>query len=92
MSHFIHKDDIVDINGHHFEEGIIKTFDPEYKKPEGWYRIYFQNRKHYLSNGVNQVGDEFPWINGDRYIKSLPELKILEKQIEMDKETDDTSV
>ena len=91
MNHFIHKDDIVDINGHHFNESVLKTFDPKYKKPTGWHRMYFQNKKHYMTNGINQVGEEFPWRNGDKYIKSLPELKILENQIKLDKETNTTS-
>ena len=87
MSNFFHKDDTVRIGGFSFNEKVLKKFDPTYSKPDNWNRIYFQNRKHYLTNGVNQVGDEFPWKKGDFYIRSVNELKLLEKQMELDEET-----
>tara|TARA_R100000152_G_C6716193_1_gene142907 strand:+ start:272 stop:553 length:282 start_codon:yes stop_codon:yes gene_type:complete len=88
MSYFYHKQNgVVEIDRIQFDEKIIKQFDPDYNTPEGWSRMYIQNRKHYLSNGKNQVGDKFPWPDGDRYIKSILELKFLEKQLQLDEES-----
>ena len=88
MRYFIHKEDEIEINGIVFNEEVLKQFDPDYTKPEGWTRIYIQERKHYLRNRGNQIGDVFPWESGNLYIKSIPELKLIEKQIKLDKETD----
>lgn len=87
MSQFIHKDETITIGDFSFNEKVLKEFDSTYSKPKNWTRIYFQNRKHCLTNGTNQMGDEFPWKKGDLYIKSINELKLLEKQIELDEET-----
>ena len=87
MSYFKHKKDTIEIDGYTFDQEILKEFDPKYSKPENWIRIYIPGRKHYLTNGINQIGEEFPWKNGDKYIKSLKELQFLEKQLELDKET-----
>jgi len=86
MSYFIHKDDTIEIDDYRFHENILKTFDPTYTKPDGWTRCYIQGRKHYLSNGKTQMGNEFPWKQGDMYIRSIAQLQLLEKQIILDKE------
>ncbi len=86
MSYFIHKDNTIEIDEYRFHENILKTFDPTYTKPDGWTRCYIQGRKHYLSNGKIQTGDEFPWVRGDMYIKSIIQLQLLEKQLILDKE------
>ena len=88
MNYFRHKKNIIDINGQRFNEEVIKKFDPNYKNPpKGWIRCYIPGKKHYLTNGTNQIGEILPWINGDKYIRYLVEIKLLEKQIKFDKET-----
>ena len=88
MSYFRHKKNTIEIDDQIFDEKLLKLFDPKYSgTPKGWVRCYIQGRKHYLTNGTNQIGCDFPWEEGDRYIRSLPELKFLEKQINLDEET-----
>ena len=86
MSYFKHKKDKIEIDGYVFDESVLKEFDPEYSKPDGWILIYITQKKHYLTNGMNQIGCDFPWHDGDRYINCLKELQFLEKQLELDKE------
>ena len=87
MSYFKHKKETIYINGTVFNEEVLKEFDPNYSKPDGWIRLYIQNKKHYFTNGMTQIGSDFPWKDGDRYIKSVKELKLLERQLELDKES-----
>tara|TARA_R110000823_G_scaffold234870_1_gene361080 strand:+ start:145 stop:417 length:273 start_codon:yes stop_codon:yes gene_type:complete len=88
MNYILHKKDTVEINNLKFNEEVLKLFDPEYESPpNGWVRCYFQGRKHCISNGRNQVGCDFPWNQGDNYINSIPELKLIEKQIMLDRES-----
>tara|TARA_R110000824_G_scaffold198808_3_gene382858 strand:+ start:817 stop:1089 length:273 start_codon:yes stop_codon:yes gene_type:complete len=86
MSYFKHKNDKIEIDGYIFNETVLKEFDPDYSKPDGWIRIYIPQKKHCFTNGMNQIGSDFPWKDGDRYIKSLKELQFLEKQLKLDKE------
>jgi len=87
MSYFRHKGNVIEIDDVFFDEEVLLSFDPAYSKPDGWIRCYIQNKKHYLTNGTNQIGSTFPWDDGDKYIKSIVELKFIEKQIELDKQT-----
>ena len=87
MNYLYHKNDVVEINKRKFNVEVLKTFDPKFEDPpKGWIRSYRQGRKHILTNGRTQVGCENPWIQGDKYIKSIHELTLIEKQIALDTE------
>jgi hypothetical protein len=84
MGDFRHYDDKFYINGHEFDIKILETFDPQYNIPSGCSRHYIQDKKHFISNGRNQVSAPFPWDKGDEYIKSIREFMYLKQQIELD--------
>ena len=88
MSYLYHKNDTIEIDNIKFKEEVLKLFDPDYESPPvGWVRRYTQGRKHCLTNGRNQIGCDFPWVKGDNYINSVAELKLIEKQIMLDAES-----
>tara|TARA_R100001015_G_scaffold17976_1_gene10455 strand:- start:138 stop:410 length:273 start_codon:yes stop_codon:yes gene_type:complete len=88
MNYLYHKNDVVEINNRKFNVEVLKTFDPDFEEPPtGWVRSYQQGRRHLLTNGRNQVGCDFPWNQGDKYIKSVPELILVERQIALDNES-----
>lgn len=46
---------------------------------------YYDGRKHYVSDGRNQIGLELPYLLGEEIFRRLPELKLCRGQREIDK-------
>lgn len=76
-------DDVVMVNNECFMIGDVISIMPNYDKKK--YKIhYYDGKKHYVSDGMNQFGCELPYPIGEEIIHRLVELKMCRSQREID--------
>jgi hypothetical protein len=79
--------DIIEINGEQFNLELFLEIEPEYTRPKDIIAVeYNSETRHILYSSNNQFEGEFPWKDGDRYLLRSPDLHLLKKTIEEDKE------
>jgi hypothetical protein len=63
-----------------FDLETFKKVEPKYKLPKGCVgQEYISSEKHILYTGSSQLEGEFPWADGERYIKRTKDLRLIEK-------------
>jgi len=68
-----------------FDLEIFQKVEPEYKLPKGCIgQEYVSSEKHILYTGSSQIEGEFPWKEGERYVKRGNDMRLLEKTEEED--------
>jgi hypothetical protein len=75
--------DRVTLNGEVFSLSDILSVAPSYDKKS--YNVhYYDGRKHYVSDGMDQLGCEVPYPLAEELAHRLPEIKMCRSQREMD--------
>ena len=75
--------DRVALNGEAFILSDLLSVVPSYDKKS--YEIhYYDGRKHYVSDGTNQIGCEIPYSFADELAARMPELRMCRSQRESD--------
>lgn len=75
--------DRVTINGEVFHISDLINVLPQYDKKE--YSVHhYDGKKHYVSDGINQIGCEMPYLLADKIQFHLAELRICRSQREID--------
>ena len=81
MGTFIHNGNKIIINGESFNYKTFFLLEPNYTlsdKEIG--RVYEQGKKHYTTTGKRQIRQPLNWMDGDRYIARINDLKMLEEE------------
>ena len=79
---------ITDVRGNEstFDLEIFQKVEPKYKLPKGCIgQEYISSEAHTLYTGSSQIEGEFPWEDGERYIKRTKDLNLI-KQAEKEDE------
>ena len=70
-----------------FDLEIFQKVEPKYKLPNGCVgQEYISSEAHILYTGSSQLEGEFPWADGERYIKRTKDLHLVEKTEKEDEE------
>jgi len=70
-----------------FDLEIFQKVEPKYKLPKGCVgQEYISSEAHILYTGESQLEGEFPWADGERYIKRTKDLQLVEKTEKEDEE------
>ena len=79
MEFFSHLDDKVVINGESFDLSDFMKIEPNYSLPDGAIGVFYRpgERKYYIMKDNYQINESAKWIDGDRYIDRINDLKIL---------------
>tara|TARA_Y100000310_G_C20028255_1_gene510580 strand:- start:109 stop:480 length:372 start_codon:yes stop_codon:yes gene_type:complete len=78
MGTFIHNGNKIIINGESFIYEIFSLLEPEYTLSDGEIgRVYEQGEKHYTTTGKRQIPQPLKWLDGDRYIARINDLRML---------------
>jgi len=87
--HFIHEqDDTININNFKIPYDTFLELEPNYIKQENFLRREYHSGSHhhvFLMDG-SQIQGEFPWEDGDKYIKRLGDFKVYMKELENEQE------
>ena len=87
MGKFIHNGNIIIINGESFTYEIFSLLEPEYTlSGDEVGRVYEQGKKHYTTTGKRQIPQLLNWMDGDRYISRINDLKMIVFEEEIEKE------
>tara|TARA_Y100000310_G_scaffold341678_1_gene441624 strand:- start:1501 stop:1932 length:432 start_codon:yes stop_codon:yes gene_type:complete len=79
-------DNTIEINGAIFELDLFLEVEPDYILPDGIVaQEYIPNKHHRYYDGISQIGADIPWVDGDRYIQRLADLKLMSQTNEEDK-------
>ena len=79
MSFFSQLHDKVTINGESFDLKEFMKIEPNYSLPDGAIGVVYRpgERKYYIMEDNYQVNETPKWMDGDRYINRINDLKIL---------------
>ena len=78
MGTFIHNGNKIIINGESFDYEIFSLLEPEYTlSGDEVARVYEQGKKHFTTTGKRQIPQLLNWIDGDRYIARVNDLKMI---------------
>ena len=79
MKNFRRSGDILFVNGEQFALSDLLMLYPDYKHLHQQIH-YYDGRKHYVSDGVNQKGLAVPYQMAEELFARLPELKMCRSQ------------
>lgn len=76
-------DDTIEINGVKIDYETFLRVEPNYIKPNNVARRSYTPGDHNIiyTNDGNQIGEKFPWEDGDRYISRLADFKEMQKSV-----------
>ena len=88
MEYFSHLNDKVVINGETFNLDHFKKIEPNYTLPEGAIGVVYKpnQRRYYIMNDNYQMNESINWVDGDRYISRIQDLKILKEDDRIENE------
>jgi len=93
MGTFIHNGNKIVINGESFDYKIFSLLEPEYTLSEGEVgRVYEQGKRHYTTTGKRQIPQLLNWMDGDRYIARVNDLKMLIQDKEFEEEVENKRI
>jgi hypothetical protein len=71
------------ICGEFFNIVDVLSVVPEYDKSEAR-NHYYDGKRHYISDGITQIGCELPYAIGDKILNALVEMRMCKTQRQMD--------
>ena len=87
MGTFIHNGNKIIINGESFKYKTFSLLEPDYTLSDREIgRVYEQGKKHYTTTGKRQIRQPSNWMDGDRYIARINDLRMLEKEQRLSEE------
>ena len=89
MGTFIHNGNKIIINGESFDYEIFSLLEPEYTlSGDEVGRVYEQGKKHYTTTGKRQIPQLLNWMDGDRYIARINDLKMIIRDKEFEEKAE----
>lgn len=64
-------------------QDLLSVF-PDYENMIKHRCHYYDGKRHYVSDGRNQVGMEVPYLLGDRIFENVGQIRLCKKQREID--------
>ena len=86
MGTFIHNGNKIIINGESFDYEIFSLLEPEYTlSGDEVGRVYEQGKKLYTTTGKRQIIQPLNWMDGNRYIARINDLRMLVNEQKLEK-------
>ena len=86
MRRFHRSGTIVNIDGEIFDLQDLLSVFPRYLGMDGHGCHYYDGKKHYVSDGMNQRGMEVPYLLGEEIFKNVRQIRLCKKQREVDEQ------